>query len=183
MEESKKIHGIIYKLEDQIHKFYYIGSTTKSLKERYRNHKADSKRQPNRKLYVYINKAGWDNIAILPLKEVLVESIKDIWKEEKDYVKACIHDNKCLNVNLPFLDEEEKKMYFKDYKHRDREHYQQNKEKILQRQREHYQQNKEKILQRQREHYQQNKEMILQQRKEHYQQNKENIVQQGKEKH
>ena len=48
--ETKEIKGSIYILEDTATNYYYIGSTTRTLKNRYLNHRTDAKRQPNRNL-------------------------------------------------------------------------------------------------------------------------------------
>ena len=75
--------GRIYQLLSNTERFYY-GSTIYPLEERLRKHK-NSKRKT--KLYNYIHTIGWDNIKIILIQEVEVETKQELKQIENTYIK------------------------------------------------------------------------------------------------
>ena len=88
--------GYIYKLICSDN-YYYIGSTENTLNQRLSQHKSDSKRFSNKKLYNYINKIGWENVKIELIEKIEFTYKKDLIKKENEYIKQNISNNLCLN--------------------------------------------------------------------------------------
>jgi group I intron endonuclease len=65
----------IYKITNKLNYHSYIGKTTLSIKERWREHIRESKREKNknRPLYNAINKYGIENFIIEPIEEISSE--------------------------------------------------------------------------------------------------------------
>ena len=55
----------IYKIVNDIDQLIYVGSTIKSLSQRFSDHKYDAKRYPERKLYKHFSKYGIDHFKII----------------------------------------------------------------------------------------------------------------------
>ena len=90
--------GRIYKLECE-DGYYYIGSTKKTLEHRLWTHKESSKTKPY-KVYNHINSIGWDKVKIILIKEIEVESLKELYIEEDIYIN--LNDILCLNYRLSY---------------------------------------------------------------------------------
>ena len=105
----------------------------------------------------------------------------DLFRKKRNQCKACsaAYQREHYQQNKEKLTAKQREYYQKNKEKRDayqREYKQQNKEKIAANQREYYQTNKDKLTAYQREHYQQNKEEILANNREYRQQNKEKIA-------
>jgi hypothetical protein len=177
--------GIIYKLE--IGDYYYYGSTKQSFEERMLNHQLDLIRKKHKiPLYICIEEhGGWKNVKTHNIKEIEVETLKDIRKEEQSYIKEFIKDEKCLNCISAFRSEEELIKYRQEYNkayrisHKEQieeynkiysvNYYIENKDIINQKHKEYRETHKEKIKQ----YYEDNKEYKLKQMKEYKEAHKE----------
>jgi hypothetical protein len=87
--------AIIYKF--LIGDYWYVGSTTESIKERMRHHKEASVKHPEWKLYKYIHEnGGWDVVHV-ELVEFWKHDIRtEVWEKENLYIK--LDDPFCLNT-------------------------------------------------------------------------------------
>ena len=167
MENNRYNNSKIYKLVDQVNGYTYYGSTTDLLSKRFYKHKFDAKKSPERKIYSYFNKIGWDNVKIVLVEEHYLQNKEQLLREEDRVIQMYLHDEKCLNSRRSFIGSTKE-----EYK---KEHYQNNKEKIQQKQKEYSEANKKEIQQKKKEWYQHNKEKISLQRKEYREFNKEEI--------
>ena len=161
---------IFYKIFKEDLDEVYVGCTSnfhsrKRDHKRYCNKENDDKKY-NLKIYQTIRaNGGWDEF-----KMIQIGTRENITKREAEQIEEEYRLELKANMNMirAFLSPEVKKEDKKEY-------YQNNKEHILEYHKEYnkqyYQNNKEHIL----EHYQNNKERILERIKEHYQNNKEKI--------
>lgn len=71
--------GYIYKITNKVNNKAYIGKTTKTVQERWKEHLRDSKRRryANRPLYKAIRKYGADGFTIETLEEVGLENLSE----------------------------------------------------------------------------------------------------------
>jgi predicted GIY-YIG superfamily endonuclease len=90
--------GRIYKLQCSDGKFY-IGFTTKTLKQRLAAHKYKSNeaREQTRRLYKHILNIGWDNVTMELLQEVEYDDKKEIMGLENQFIENAFADGNCLN--------------------------------------------------------------------------------------
>ena len=130
----------------------YVGSTSKTLRERLSNHKSASKleKHENIKLYVKMHEVGLDRWEIIPLLQRTCDK-KTILEFE---MEKCNELNADLNMRSPFLSFDDKKKYVANY-------YEMNKEKIKERQAGYYEMNKEKIKKQQADYYKLNKQQKI----------------------
>ena len=159
-------NGKIYKLEpicEYEEGDIYIGSTTKEyLCQRLATHKRDYK-QWKQKLcnkimsYELFDKYGIDNIKIVLLELVNVNSKDELISKESEYIK----NNKCVNKIIP---------------NRTREEWRNdNKEKINEYKKEWREDNKEKLVEYRKEYRSKNKDKINIYKKKYREENKEKI--------
>lgn len=90
--------GRIYRLQCPDGKFY-IGFTTKTLKQRLTSHKAKSHeaREQSRKIYKHILSIGWDNVTMELLHELEYNDRKEILILESNIIENAFADGNCLN--------------------------------------------------------------------------------------
>jgi hypothetical protein len=178
----------IYKLEcDDGH--YYYGSTINELRVRLGGHKQAATFRPYR-VYQHINDIGWDKVKIVLIEAYPCTSRDELNRKENEYIAAHKSDPLCLNNNLAFLTEEQRK----DYKRRHTEEHKEelaeyhrkkrtgnadvavyqrqyrdaNKEKLQAQKRAYYTAHKEEDNARCRERYYANRERILARKREMY---------------
>jgi len=118
--------GLIYQIvADETDKVYF-GSTTTSLKQRFKDHKAKANKTFSKEILQYAN-------ARIELIETCINDDKDLLKKElldieSEYIIRCreIKPNKCVNQQIPnrIFDLNKRKEYIKQYNKK-------NKEKIL----------------------------------------------------
>lgn len=142
----------IYKIILQNTAFYYIGSTTKKLELRLKQHEAMAKKYPDRKLYKAINaNGGFKNASIFCIKSLWVNSKKEQILYENLYLSNHILNNDCLNHNRAIITDEEKRAYSINYRnnHKEqmREYYIANKKKLINNMREYRLKNLDKFIQ------------------------------------
>ena len=122
---------IIYKItcKDDNIGHIYIGSTSKSLQERYIKHKYDYGKKISRKIYETIrNNGGWDNWQIIEIEKYPCESKKQAFERESYHYKQ-------LNADMNSRDPSR---HWKQYKIDNREllcikaktYYQENLDKV-----------------------------------------------------
>ena len=167
---SGHIYKIICSLDSN---FVYIGSTFTTLRQRWSNHKKDYKQylkdgSNNMSTHKYYTKYGIENFKI-----ILIKSYKVIRESQRDNTHLKVYEQLWLNktkksVNIPKAFNPLAKL---DKLIRDKEYYENNKEKISEKGKEYYLNNKEK----KKEYHENNKEKRKEKRKEHYNHNKEKI--------
>ena len=118
----------------------YYGSTASTLVKRLCNHKKTSNDCKSKLLF---DKYGRENIKIVLLEECPCDNISQLNAVEAKYQR----ENKCVNKNIAGRTK--------------KEHYQDNREAILEQTKEYKQVNREKIAEQKKEHYQDNREKHL----------------------
>ena len=150
MAESKE--RLVYLLE-RTDKPYdgtdvYVGSTSRSLRQRLWEHRYDATRLDN-KLYKRMREVGADKwkVTLLLLRTCDKKTIRELEREK------CSELNADLNTNEPITTPEEKIQYKADYREK-------NKEAILKNQADYREKNKEAILKYAADYYEKNKEKV-----------------------
>ena len=162
---------MMYKLIcDEDPTFLYIGHTT-NWNRRKALHKCDSSLDSTKKVYQNIRELGWENIKMVWIEDYPCNNKREGEAREQYWMDTL---KSTMNSQKAFRTEEQKKDYFK-------EHYQENKEAILEKRKERYENNKEAILEKNKEYYQANKEAIYEQHKEYREEHKEAFVEYLKE--
>ena len=161
------IHGRVYKIYCNITGECYYGSTEQTLSRRLSKHKQNYKRwKEGKSKYVY-------SFKIIERGNYTISLMEEGEFENKDYMKAreryYIEKLECVNKNVPNRTK--------------KEHYQANKERILEKVKEYQQANKERIAEQSKEHYQVNKPIKLEQVKDYQKANRERILEQKKQKY
>ena len=98
-EDNKYHHSKIYKLVDISNNKMYIGSTTKSLKERLQQHIKDARSDKKVSSDEVIELAGPENVRIELIKEVKCENRKELCKIEGEYIRSM----DCVNKRIAGL--------------------------------------------------------------------------------
>ena len=80
------LHSKIYKLQDNINFYFYIGCTCNSLQKRKSAHKARAKKEPTRKVYAYFNKIGWENVSIISIEQKELQTKEQLLTLEDKYI-------------------------------------------------------------------------------------------------
>ena len=124
---------------------FYIGSTCTSLAKRFSNHKSDSVRHHNQKVYKYFNDTGWENVKIVLISEHYLDNKEQLLREEDSVIQSYIHDDKCLNCNRSFVG-----LDFIDYH---KQYRVINKNRILEYNKQYYGNNKTTILEHNKQTY------------------------------
>ena len=171
MENNRYNNSSIYKMQDQINGYFYIGSTCNPLSKRLSWHKrnANQDKYKNAKVYKYFNEIGWNNVKIVLIEEHYLDNKQQLLREEDRVIQMYLHDEKCLNSYRAFVTQEEtrerKTLYHEQY-------YKQNKDVIHEKWKQWYQQNKDEILECKHIYYEKNKDSIQEKAKQYYEQNK-----------
>ena len=84
-------------LKNCINNLLYIGSTTRNLEERFKEHKRDIDKYPTFKLYKAMKEYNTDNFYIILIEELEVDSVKDLRRREGEYIKTV---KPTLNKNI-----------------------------------------------------------------------------------
>ena len=150
----------IYKIESHLGDKIYIGSTAKAyLSQRFQQHKSTYKLWKAKKIgkitsFELFDEYGPENCQIVLIEEYPCSSKDTKNARESHYIRTM----ECVNKVIPN----------RTYK----EHYEDNREYILERTKKYQELNKEKITEQRKKHYESNKEEISIKRKAKYQQNK-----------
>lgn len=176
----------VYKIYSLLGDKCYIGSTTKSLNERFSNHKWDYKRWKQGKInkitsFDLFEEYKPENCCIELLEEV--NDISQLKIREQYWIDNT--ENTVNNFRAIFIDKERIKEYQKEYKQTHKEYYNQLKkewaEKNKDKKKQYYEQNKQQINNKKKQYYQNNKEDILKNVKEYRENNKNSIKEYKKE--
>jgi group I intron endonuclease len=92
------VFGKIYKLVNNVDDKIYIGSTCTTLARRKSDHKASSKKKPNRPVYQHVNAIGWDNVEIILIEAFACNNKMELEKRERYYIDSLKPE---LNKNIP----------------------------------------------------------------------------------
>ena len=90
--------GRIYKIVHNQSNICYIGSTPRDLRQRWNEHKYQSKHIKSKSIYIYIEKYGIENFTIILLKEYDVIDFKHL----KAYEQLWINKLKPINFQSSF---------------------------------------------------------------------------------
>jgi hypothetical protein len=101
--------GFIYRLAGGDR--FYVGSTTLSLGDRFREHKTFSTKAKSRQIpvYAHFTEVGWECATIELVREVEYETKRDLLKAEREELDKVRDDPACLNKNRPLITREELK--------------------------------------------------------------------------
>ena len=149
--------GKIYMIKSKQTDKVYIGSTIKTLNIRFRGHKT-LKDCTSQEILKYSDA----KIELIECYEC--ENKEQLTRREGEYIKKY----NCVNERIAGRTRQE--------------HYQENKEELLQKKKEYREKNKEVINEKAKEYYQENKEVINEKKKDHYQENREEVLKKAKEK-
>ena len=106
----------IYKLTSTVDDNYYIGSTCTSLTVRLFQHKQDSKRKPEIKVYKWMNDVGLENIKIILINnEFVCDNVDQLHREEDTYIMMYRHEENCMNSRRAYTTKQEKNEQIKKY--------------------------------------------------------------------
>lgn len=159
----------IYKLQcDDGH--FYFGSTSRPLHERYKSHTYGSKVRENVKIYIHINKIGWDRVTIELVEAYPCENNRQLLLKEDEYIRPHIDDPLCLNSNVAVGEED----YHQQY-------YEINRENIMEKMKQNYIENRESRIASMKVYEEANKEQLQQYRKDYAEKNKDRIREQQKQ--
>ena len=170
----------------------YVGHTT-DFKTRKCQHKHNSINSNSEKHKTYVNgfireNGGWDNWDMILIKTEKCENEIDARSKERDYIekfKASLN-----KIKRPYVSEEEKKDWYKEYygEHREeileqkKEYWQNKREDRLEYRQEYYDRERDNILERKRAKRLENLEEERRRDREHYHKHKEKYLARDKEK-
>ena len=164
MSIINSFEGTIYKLfcYDKDVKACYVGST-KNLKRRLKDHKCNTncKRRRDHKSILYQtirDTGGWTNWSYQILAKVRVNNYTELHKFEALFIKST---ENTLNKIIPTRSR--------------KQHYEEEKERILAYKKSYHQNNRDKISKRRKEKYEQNKKAIRIKQKAYYDLNRDKI--------
>jgi hypothetical protein len=160
--QKSKIYKII---NTDNNKDIYVGSTCKTLEERYSEHKRGSKKhqKKNYPLYQAMNNTGHEKFKIELICDYPCNSMDELRQKEGEYIQS-IGTLNCLVAGRSW-----------------KQYYQENKETIKQKVKEYYTNHKEERLQYCKNWNIENKEIVQEKQKEYYDANKDIIKSQKKE--
>ena len=190
MENNRYNNSKVYKLINTVDDTFYIGSTTTSLSKRLSFHKTSAKTKIKRnfKIYIHLNKIGFENIKIILINEFYLDNRDQLLRVENEYIEMYKNDPNCLNSIRAFSTDEQKKEQIKQYHqtHKDeiinykKEYRQQNIEKIKEYDRNRCNKEERKIYNK--KYRELNKERISDHQKQFYESNRELILENLKQK-
>ena len=130
-EDNKYHHSKIYKLVDISNNKMYIGSTTKSLKERLQQHIKDARSDKKVSSDEIIELAGPENVRIELIKEVKCENRKELCKIEGEYIRSmdCVNKRVAGRSLKEYKEEEKENLLIKNREYI-KKYYHSNKEKF-----------------------------------------------------
>ena len=89
----------VYKIVNDVDDLIYIGSTTQILCKRMTKHRGSAREKKDRKLYVHMNKIGFEHFKILLIREYNNISKERLRYKEDKYINKFDTVNKGLNTN------------------------------------------------------------------------------------
>ena len=159
----------IYKITNDFNDDVYVGSTCDTLVKRFSKHKGDSRdsNKQNRPFYKLINEIGFERFRIQLVEDYPCEDKYQLRQREGHFIRQIGTLNKKI-AGRPD----------KEYK---KDHYEQNKERILDYHKTYYEQNKERILEYQKKYAVENQEILNEKKKIYYEANKESFSEKSKQ--
>ena len=100
---NKYNYSKIYKLTNIVDDTFYIGSTASTLYQRFNIHKCAALNAPNKltnRLYIHLNKIGFENVRIVLIKEYCFESKEQLLQEENKFIQMYKNEPNCLNTYM-----------------------------------------------------------------------------------
>ena len=115
-KNNRYANSKVYKLVDD-DGYYYYGSTCLPLHKRLYNHKTASKTSTDRKIYSVFTYERLQNveIKIILVKQINLNTKKELLREENIYIEQSLSDPKCLNSIGAVLDYEKRMAQRKAY--------------------------------------------------------------------
>ena len=110
-------YGKIYQISNDIDKLIYVGSTIKSLSQRFSVHKCHAKRSPERKIYKHFAKYGIHHFEIKLIKKYPCNNKLELEIEEERYK---IMLNAQLNMIRAHQTVEQRKEQKNEYREKNR---------------------------------------------------------------
>lgn len=143
------LSGSIYKISFLNSHETYIGSTSRTINERYSVHKSNMNKQSS-PLYIHWRECGKENAKVELIEKIQYDNKQQLLELEKQYIKA----QGTLNKRTPYQTHEEflefqrtnKRKNYHKHKDSKKAYYQANKDRILQQYKEKYHQSKTKTL-------------------------------------
>ena len=101
----------LYAVEDKEHPIY-IGSTIQTIYARHSDHRKRYRQYLNEKYhfissFILFDKFGFEGVAHKLIKEVEVDSRKELFKYERGAIEE--YKNTCLNISSPYKSEKKSK--------------------------------------------------------------------------
>lgn len=159
MEVNKYQNGKIYTIRHPETDKFYIGSTCKTLKARFNNHKNNYKNETLEEASKVLFNLGCDDCYIELLENYSCNTKKELHKREGDLMR--LYKDNIVNINIAGRTQKE---YVEDNKEWYKDYYKQyrtdNIKKISNYMKEYHKDNKEVILKRVKEYSELNKEKI-----------------------
>ena len=143
--------GKIYKIINDYNDDVYIGSTCDILTKRFSCHKSSINRKCHLPFYKLILEIGFDRFRIELIEDYPCEDIYQLRQREGFYIRQLGTLNKLVAGRT-------RKEYNEEHKEQRKEHYENNKDIILEKQKEYRENNREVILEKQKEYYLENKD-------------------------
>lgn len=179
--------GTVYKIIHTQSDIVYVGSTfEKRISDRWSSHKGGFKKYLNNKgscvsIYPYFKQYGIENFKIILINKYKCCDRKHL----QAYEQLWMNKLRCIN---------KVKAFQPLYKLRDKQYYEDNKDKIKQRHKQYHKNNKDKIKQKKKQYHknnkdklkknrEDNKDKIKQKEKQYYEDNKDKIKQQRKKRY
>ena len=167
--------GKHYKIYNTINDDIYIGSTTRKLCERMRNHRSSANfgRHVNYNIYLAFKEHGVENFYIELIEKCPCHDKEELSKKEGEYIRKL---RPTLNMKIAGRTTRE---YYNEHK----EHISQimkdyrgnNKEYLRELHKQYYENNKDSLMERAKQYRETNKELIIYKKKQSYEHNKEDI--------
>ena len=185
--------GIVYKIWNDVDDKLYVGSTKRSINDRYSHHKYDSKnitrKNYTRPLYVAMRELGVEKFHIECIESVECETKDELHQHEQRHIDDL---KPVFNFQKAYLSEQQRKQNQSDWHTKKRETMTddekkeatavarkwriENQEKSKQYHKDRYQENKEERKVVDKEHYQLNKEVIKARAKAHAKKKKDESI-------
>jgi len=149
----------------------YVGHTTDMTKRKCQ-HKScchnEKDKGHNHKIYKIIREnGGWSNWSMILVEKFPCKDKFEACKREREIFEEL---GAKMNIQRPYITQEDTKEYYKQY-------YQDHKEEYIQNRKQYYQDHKEEIEQYQKKYHEDHKEELKQNQKKYYQDHKEQIKQ------
>jgi len=203
MEKIEKKVGYVYVITNLLDtNDKYIGSTTRSLQRRFKEHLLhgfnENSPKYNRKLYVKIREFGKEFFEISLLENVLYDNKLELHKREQYFIdtlksnlntnNAFIEDKDNYNHNYYQTNKDRLTIIKKDYsiEHKDKiavyqkKWRENNKEILTEKKHQYYVDNKEEYVDKGKQYREKNKEILIEKHQEYYKTHKEQIAETGK---